>query len=73
MRRPTHIRPPKPVRNSLYRCEACCITERIPAEVLAYFDAVDSGNPGEPATFQCGSCPGIMYPDWWFRAERATP
>jgi hypothetical protein len=73
MRKRVHIRPPKPVRSSLYQCEACGATERIPAGVLSYFDVVDPGNPGEPATFQCERCPGIMYPEWWFRAERATP
>ena len=59
--------------SSLYRCEACGAEERIAAEVLAYFDAIDPGEPGSPATFRCERCPGIMYPDGWFRAERAAP
>jgi hypothetical protein len=59
--------------NSLYRCEACGAEERIAADVLAFFDAVDPGEPGAPATFRCDHCPGIMYPEWWFRAERAAP
>jgi len=41
--------------------------------VLAFFDVVDPGAPGAPATFRCEHCPGIMYPEWWFRAERAAP
>jgi hypothetical protein len=41
--------------------------------VLAFFDVVDPGEPGAPATFRCERCPGIMYPEWWFRAERAAP
>jgi len=41
--------------------------------VLAFFDVVDPGDPEAPATFRCEHCPGIMYPAWWFRAERATP
>jgi hypothetical protein len=41
--------------------------------VLVFFDVVDPGDPAAPATFRCQRCPGIMYPDWWFRAERATP
>lgn len=57
----------------LYRCEACGREEQIPADVLAIFDVVDPGEPGAPATFRCECCPGIMYPDWWFRAERAAP
>lgn len=52
----------------LYQCEFCRANEEIPAEVLEYFDAVDPGEPGSPATFQCQRCPGIMYPVWWFRA-----
>jgi hypothetical protein len=56
-----------------YRCDACGAEEGIPAEVLGFFDAVDLGEPGAPATFRCERCPGIMYPEWWFRAERAAP
>ena len=56
-----------------YRCEACGAQERIAAEVLASFDAIDPGEPGAPATFRCQRCPGIMYPEGWFRAERAAP
>jgi hypothetical protein len=41
--------------------------------VLAFFDVVDPGEPGAPATFRCECCPGIMYPEWWFRAKRAAP
>lgn len=59
--------------NSLYRCEACGAEEPIGADVLACFDVVDPGEPGAPATFRCECCPGIMYPEWWFRAERAAP
>ena len=57
----------------LYRCEACGAEERIGAEVLAFFEVVDPGEPGAPATFRCERCPGIMYPEGWFRAERAAP
>jgi hypothetical protein len=46
--------------------------ERIPTDVLTFFDAVDPGEPGAPATFRCQQCPGIMYPSWWFRAKRAA-
>lgn len=56
-----------------YRCEACGAQERIPADGLAFFDAVDPGEPGAPATFQCERCPGLMYPEGWFRAKRAAP
>jgi hypothetical protein len=38
----------------------------VPAEVLEHFDLVDPGLPGQPATFACQRCPGIMYPTWWF-------
>jgi hypothetical protein len=57
----------------LYRCEACGAKERIAGDVLAFFNVVDPGKPGAPATFRCVCCPGIMYPEWWFRAERAAP
>lgn len=73
MRRSVHIRRPKTARSSLYQCEQCGVTERVPANVLAYFDETDPDDTGAPATFRCEACPGIMYPDWWFRAERATP
>jgi hypothetical protein len=73
MRRRVKVRPPKPPSNCLSRCEQCGHEEQIPTDVLAYFDTVDPGTPEAPATFQCELCPGIMYPDWWFRAERATP
>jgi hypothetical protein len=73
MRKRMWVRPSKPARNLLYQCERCGATEHIPTDVLAYFDAVDPGNPGEPATFQCQLCDGIMYPAGWFRAQRATP
>ena len=54
--------------SSLYQCEQCGAREQVPHDVLAFFDVLDPGEPGAPATFQCQSCPGIMYPDWWFRA-----
>ena len=59
--------------SSLYRCEACGAEEQIGTDVLAFFDVIDPGEPGAPATFRCERCPGIMYPDGWFRAERAAP
>jgi uncharacterized Zn finger protein len=61
------------VRNCLYVCEQCGTKERVPTDVLAFFDAVDPGEPDRPATFQCQQCPGIMYPDEYLRAKRATP
>lgn len=73
MRRRVQVRRPKPARSSLYQCERCGATELIPADVLAYFDQIDPDDTAAPATFQCQSCTGIMFPDWWFRAQRATP
>ena len=67
-------RDPRPPRaSSLYECEQCGAQEVIPHDVLTLFDVIDPGDPGAPATFRCERCPGIMYPDWWFRAERAAP
>lgn len=57
----------------LYQCEMCGFQEQVPRDVLEYFDAVDPGLPGQPATFACQSCPGIMYPLWWFHAKRVEP
>ena len=57
----------------LYVCEQCGTTEQVPKDVIAYFDAVDPGEPDRPATFQCLSCSGIMYPDYYLRAKRVTP
>ena len=73
MRLRAKIRRPAREASCPYQCEQCGHQEAIPADVLAYFDAVDPGEPGAPATFRCERCPGIMYPDWWFRAERAAP
>lgn len=73
MRRGAKGRRRKREVSCLYQCEQCGSQERIPADVLAIFDVVDPGEPGAPATFRCERCPGIMYPDWWFRAERAAP
>jgi hypothetical protein len=64
--------PAAPV-SCLYQCEQCQCQEAIPTEILAFFDGVDPGAPEAPATFRCQHCPGIMYPAWWFRAQRATP
>jgi hypothetical protein len=72
MRRRARVRR-HPEDSCLYQCEQCGRQEQIPADVLAFFDVVDPGDPGAPATFGCERCPGIMYPDWWFRAERAAP
>ena len=57
----------------LYECEQCGVKEDIPADVLDYFDEIDPGEPGAPATFECERCLGIMYPAVWLRAKRATP
>jgi len=57
----------------VYACEICAAQEEIPGEVLHYFDEMDPGEPGSPATFQCRQCPGIMYPVSWLRAKRAAP
>jgi hypothetical protein len=65
-------RPPAPV-SCLYQCDQCEAQEEIPTQILTFFDVVDPGDPEAPATFRCRRCPGIMYPVWWFRAERATP
>ena len=57
----------------LYECELCGIHEAIPADVIDHFDEVDPGLPGQPPTFRCEQCPGIMYPEGYLRAERAEP
>jgi uncharacterized Zn finger protein len=57
----------------LYECEACGATENIDAEVIDHFDEIDPGLPGQPPTFQCERCPGIMYPQTYLRAKRAEP
>jgi uncharacterized Zn finger protein len=61
----------KDAEDLLYQCELCGATETIPAEVIAHYDRVDPGLPGQPATFACENCPGIMYPQTYLRAERA--
>jgi hypothetical protein len=73
MRRPKHKQLQKTTCSCLYVCEHCGTQERIPTEVLAFFDVVDPGEPDQPATFQCQQCPGIMYPQHYLRAKRVTP
>ena len=73
MKRKTKGRQEPSEDSCLYQCELCGVQEEIPKDVLEYFDAIDPGLPGQPATFQCQSCPGIMYPLWWIHAERAAP
>ena len=66
-------RPEGGAASCLYQCELCHSQEEIPKEVLDYFDEMDPGLPGDPATFRCQHCPGLMYPAWFLRAKRATP
>jgi uncharacterized Zn finger protein len=67
-------RKPKSKQTSyLYECESCGATENIDAEVIDYFDEIDPGLPGQPPTFACQNCTGIMYPQTYLRAERAEP
>jgi hypothetical protein len=73
MPRKAKDRQPEEQGSCLYQCELCNAQEEIPADVLELFDVIDPGVLGAPATFRCERCPGIMYPVWWFRAERATP
>ena len=35
---------------------------------VSMFDTQKFQASGAPATFRCQRCPGIMDPDWWFRA-----
>ena len=46
MSRRAQARPPEWEASCLYQCEQCGQQERIPADVLAYFDAVDPGGAG---------------------------
>jgi uncharacterized Zn finger protein len=62
-----------PTDEIAYECELCAASEEIPAEVIAHFDEVDPGMPGQPATFRCEHCLGIMYPQSYLRAKRAEP
>lgn len=73
MKKQVRGRRPAAPASCLYQCEQCGAQEEIPTEMLAFFDVIDPGEPGAPATFRCEHCPGIMYPEWWFRAQRATP
>ncbi len=73
MKKRARGRRPTAPASCLYQCEQCGTQEPIPTDVLEFFDIVDPGYPAAPATFRCQRCPGIMYPDWWFRAKRATP
>lgn len=69
MKRRPKDRPKSKDDSCLYQCELCGAGEQVPKDVLEYFDEVDPGLPGQPATFQCESCLGIMYPVWWFETD----
>jgi uncharacterized Zn finger protein len=61
---------PKKPDSFAYQCDRCGFSDDIPADVIEYFDATDPGLPGQPATFRCELCPGIMYPVSYLRAKR---
>ena len=43
-----------------YKCLNCGITEKIPREVVEYFDEMDQSNIDEPPCFSCEKCGGVM-------------
>jgi hypothetical protein len=68
---PARKRANPPAASLPYECELCGAREDIPMDVIDYFDEVDPGLPGQPPTFQCQDCPGIIYPQTYLRAMRA--
>jgi hypothetical protein len=46
----------------LFKCMKCNIEERIPKEVVDFFDIMDTGDPSVPPRFDCQNCTGKMQP-----------
>ena len=40
----------------LFKCNNCNAEERIPKDVVDYFDIMDGGDPSVPPRFDCQSC-----------------
>ena len=40
----------------LFRCTTCNSEERIPKDVVDYFDIMDGGDPAFPPRFDCQAC-----------------
>ena len=49
----------------LFRCVACGFEEKIPKEVVDFFDITDGGDPLIPPRFDCQMCTGKMEPVYY--------
>ena len=45
-----------------YACSLCNRNEKIPKNVIRYFDVMDDGDPTVPPRFSCEHCGGEMNP-----------
>ncbi|SET17932.1 hypothetical protein [Anaerobranca gottschalkii] len=45
-----------------YVCLGCKIVEKVPKEVVEYFDMMDDGDTSIPPRFSCESCGAEMFP-----------
>jgi hypothetical protein len=48
-----------------YICLQCEEQEKIPLDAVRSFDIMDGGDPEVPPQFSCGTCGGIMYPEYY--------
>jgi len=46
----------------LFKCLKCNSQERIPKEVVDFFDIMDTGDTSVPPRFDCQLCSGKMQP-----------
>ena len=47
----------------LFRCTTCNFEEKVPKDVVDFFDIMDGGDPSFPPRFDCQSCSsGKMQP-----------
>jgi len=53
----------------LYRCPKCKSEERIPKEVVDFFDIMDTGDPTVPPRFDCQNCSGKMLPVYYINHD----
>lgn len=63
--------PLKVLRGEIYICTECNRRERIPEDVLEYFDLVNPRSPlTGPHVFSCEKCGAEMYPKSWLEQQK---
>ena len=54
----------------LFRCTICHFEERIPLEVVEFFDVMDGGDTTFPPRFDCQACThGLLHPVYYVNQD----